>query len=161
LGIPEGNVHGELFPEEKATVVRALHNEGKRVAFVGDGINDLPALAYADVSVSFGSATDVARETADVVLMEDDLRGLPVAFATARQALAIIRQNIALVGGVNLAAMAVTTASGLRPVTAAFLHNGSTVAAAVNGLRPLRGPVAPLARGKPTTTTTTRNADGR
>lgn len=147
LGIPAHNVHGELFPEEKATVVRALHDAGKRVAFVGDGINDLPALAYADVSVSFGSATDVARETADVVLMEDDLRGLPIAFSAARQALGLIRQNIAIVGGVNLIAMAVTTVTGLRPVTAAFLHNGSTVVAALNGLRPLSGtarPPAPL-----------------
>jgi Cu2+-exporting ATPase len=138
LGIAAGNVHGELFPEQKAEVVRALHDAGKLVAFVGDGINDLPALAYADVSISFNSATDVARETADVVLMEDSLSGLPVAFSTARQALGLIRQNIGIVGGVNLAAMAVTTATGLRPVTAAFLHNGSTVVAALNGLRPLR-----------------------
>ncbi len=138
LGIPSENVHGELFPEEKARVVRALHDAGKRVAFVGDGINDLPALAYADVSVSFQSATDVARETADVVLMEDDLRGLPIAFSTATQAVDLIRQNIAIVGGVNLGAMAVTTATGLRPITAAVLHNGSTVVAALNGLRPLR-----------------------
>ncbi len=143
LGIDPGNVHGELFPEDKAAVIRALRAEGRHVAFVGDGINDLPALAYADVSVSFGSATDVARETADVVLMEDDLRGLPIAFATARQALGLIRQNIAIVGGINLGAMAVTTATGLRPVTAAFLHNGSTVVAALNGLRPLSGTVAP------------------
>lgn len=160
LGIPAGNVHGELFPEEKASVVRALHDEGKRVAFVGDGINDLPALAYADVSVSFGSATDVARETADVVLMEDDLRGLPIAFATARQALGLIRQNIAIVGGINLGAMAVTTATGLRPVTAAFLHNGSTVVAALNGLRPLCGTVAPWAPGKPVATTNTARSPG-
>jgi Cu2+-exporting ATPase len=146
LGIAAGNVHGELFPEQKAEVVRALHDAGKLVAFVGDGINDLPALAYADVSISFNSATDVARETADVVLMEDSLSGLPVAFSTARQALGLIRQNIGIVGGVNLAAMAVTTATGLQPVTAAFLHNGSTVVAALNGLRPLRSAVYPRPR---------------
>ncbi len=146
LGIAEANVHGELFPQEKAKLVQSLHAEGKRVAFVGDGINDLPALAYADVSISFNSATDVARETADVVLMDDDLRGLPVAFTAARQALQLIRQNIAIVGGVNLSAMAVSTATGLQPVAAAFLHNGSTVVAALNGLRPLRPAVRPSAR---------------
>lgn len=144
LGIPDANVHGELFPEQKAEVVRALHDAGKVVAFVGDGINDLPALAYADVSISFNDATDVARETADVVLMEDDLSGLPTAFSTARQALRLIRQNIGIVGGVNLSAMAVTTVTGLQPVTAAFLHNGSTVVAALNGLRPLRATVRSL-----------------
>ena len=149
LGIPAENVHGELFPEEKAKVVRALHDQGKLVAFVGDGINDLPALAYADVSISFNSATDVARETADVVLMEDSLNGLPIAFSTARQALRLIRQNIGIVGGVNLAAMAVTTATGLQPVAAAFLHNGSTVVAALNGLRPLRSTAHPRLRPVP------------
>ncbi len=120
---------------------------------MGDGINDLPALAYADVSVSFNSATDVARETADVVLMDDDLRGLPIAFSAARQALRLIRQNIAIVGGVNLGAMAVTTATGLQPVAAAFLHNGSTVVAAVNGLRPLHAAVGPRARPQITSRT--------
>ncbi len=137
LGIPSANVHARLFPEQKAAVVRALRDRGRCVAFVGDGINDLPALAYADVSVSFGGATDVARETADVVLMDDDLRGLPIAFGIARQALRLIHQNIGIVAGVNVSAMSVATTVGLGPVAAAVIHNGSTVVAALNGLRPL------------------------
>lgn len=139
LGIDAANVHGELFPEDKAAVVRALHAEGRRVAFVGDGINDLPALAYADVSVSFGGATAVARETADVVLIEDSVHALPAAVTAARQAMRLVRQNIGIVGGVNLAALTVATTTGLSPTTAAVVHNGSTVLAAVNGLRPLIG----------------------
>lgn len=139
LGIAPGNVHGELFPEDKAEVLQALRAEGRRVAFVGDGINDLPALAYADVSVSFGGATAVARETADVVLIEDSLHALPAAVGASRQALRLVRQNIGIVGGVNLTALTVATATGLSPTTAAFVHNGSTVLAAVNGLRPLLG----------------------
>jgi len=137
LSIPATNVHGELFPEQKAEVVQQLHARGRRVAFVGDGINDLPALAYADVSVSFGGATAVARETADVVLIADDLLALPTAVSAARHALRLVRQNIGIVGGVNLAALTVATATGLSPTTAAIVHNGSTVVAAVNGLRPL------------------------
>ena len=139
LGIAAENVHGELFPEDKAEVLRALRAEGRRVAFVGDGINDLPALAYADVSVSFGGATAVARETADVVLIEDSLHALPAAVAASRQALGLVRQNIGIVGGVNLIALTAATARGLSPTTAAFVHNGSTVVAALNGLRPLLG----------------------
>jgi Cu2+-exporting ATPase len=139
LGIDPANVHGQLFPEDKAAVVRALHASGRRVAFVGDGINDLPALAYADVSVSFGGATAVARETADVVLIEDSLHALPAAVGAARQAMRLVRQNIGIVGGVNLVALTVATASGLSPTLAAVVHNGSTVVAAVNGLRPLLG----------------------
>jgi len=139
LGIDPANVHGQLFPEDKAAVVRALHASGRRVAFVGDGINDLPALAYADVSVSFGGATAVARETADVVLIEDSLHALPAAVGAARQAMQLVRQNIGIVGGVNLVALTVATARGLSPTLAAVVHNGSTVVAAVNGLRPLLG----------------------
>jgi len=139
LGIEPANVHGELFPEDKAAVLRALRAQGRRVAFVGDGINDLPALAYANVSVSFGGATAVARETADVVLVEDSLDALPAAVAASRQAMRLVRQNIGIVGGINLAALTVATATGLSPTAAAVVHNGSTVVAAVNGLRPLLG----------------------
>ena len=139
LGIDAVNVHGELFPEDKAAVLRELRAQGRRVAFVGDGINDLPALAYADVSVSFGGATAVARETADVVLIEDSLHALPAAVAASRQAMRLVNQNIGIVGVVNLAALTVATATGLSPTTAAVVHNGSTVVAALNGLRPLLG----------------------
>lgn len=137
LGIDAADVHGELFPEAKAAVLQDLRASGRRVAFVGDGINDLPALAYADVSISFGGATAVARETADVVLIEDSLHALPAAVAASRQAMRLVRQNIAIVGGVNLAALTVAITTGLSPTTAAVVHNGSTVVAAVNGLRPL------------------------
>lgn len=139
LGIDLGNVHGELFPEDKAAVVRGLRAQGRRVAFVGDGINDLPALAYADVSISFGGATAVARETADVVLIDDSLHALPTAVVSSRQAMRLVRQNIGIVGTTNLAALTIATAAGLSPTTAAVVHNGSTVVAAVNGLRPLLG----------------------
>jgi Cu2+-exporting ATPase len=139
LGLDARNVHGELFPEDKAAVVRALRAGGRRVAFVGDGINDLPALAYADVSVSFGGATAVARETADVVLIDDSLGALPTAVASSRQAMRLVRQNIGIVGTTNLAALTVATATGLSPTAAAVVHNGSTVVAALNGLRPLLG----------------------
>ncbi len=139
LRIPPDNVHGELFPEQKAALVQELHQRGHRVAFVGDGINDLPALAYADVSVSFGGATAVARETADVVLIENDLLALPSAVSMARFAFRLIHQNIGLVGGVNLIALTAATLRGVSPTVAAFVHNGTSVVAAVNGLRPLLG----------------------
>ena len=140
LGIDRENTHAELFPEDKAAVVRGLRAAGKTVAFVGDGVNDLPALAYADISVSFGGATDVARETADVVLMDDDLRGLPDAITAGRHALRLIHQNIGIVAGTNLAALGLAVAGSLGPVAAAVIHNGSTIVAGANGLRPLAEP---------------------
>ena len=90
--------------------------------------------------MSFGGATDVARETADVVLMDDDLRGLPHAIDSARHALRLVRQNIGIVAGTNLGALGLAAAGALGPVAAAVIHNGSTIVAGANGLRPLAQP---------------------
>ncbi|HEY3190973.1 MAG TPA: heavy metal translocating P-type ATPase [Solirubrobacteraceae bacterium] len=139
IGIETADAHAELFPEDKVAIVRRLQAEGRSVAFVGDGVNDGPALAYADVSVSFGGATDVARETADVVLTDDDLRGIPEAVATARQAMGIIRQNIQIITGMNVGALALALPGAIGPASAAVIHNGSTIVAGANGLRPLAG----------------------
>ncbi|MBD6618834.1 cadmium-translocating P-type ATPase [Komarekiella sp. 'clone 1'] len=140
LSIPPTHTHAEAFPEQKATVVRKLHEQGKTVAFVGDGINDSPALAYADVSVSFANSSDIARETADVVLMQNDLYGLLEAIAIARKAKQLIHQNTSIVAIPNLAAMAIAVVFGLNPLAATVVNNGSTVVAGVNGLRPILKP---------------------
>jgi Cu2+-exporting ATPase len=137
LGILESHTHAEAFPEQKAAVVRQLHEQRKTVAFVGDGINDSPALAYADVSVSFAGGSDIARETADVVLMENDLRGLLEAIAIARRAKHLIEQNTRIIAIPNLGGMAVAVLFGLNPLTATIVNNGSTVVAGLNGLRPI------------------------
>ena len=140
LGIPPAYTHAEAFPEQKAAVVRELHEIGKTVAFVGDGINDSPALAYADVSVSFANGSDIARETADLVLMDNDLRGLLEAIKIARTAKHLIQQNTSIIAIPNVAAMVVAVLFGLNPLAATVVNNGSTVIAGVNGLRPvLRG----------------------
>ncbi|MBW4676293.1 MAG: cadmium-translocating P-type ATPase [Desmonostoc geniculatum HA4340-LM1] len=140
LGIAPKHTHAEAFPEQKAAVVRQLHEQGKTVAFVGDGINDSPALAYADVSVSFANGSEIARETADVVLMQNDLHGLLEAIAIARKAKQIIHQNTSIVALPNIAAMFVAVFFGLNPLAATVVNNGSTVVAGVNGLRPILKP---------------------
>ncbi|PAX51927.1 heavy metal translocating P-type ATPase [Brunnivagina elsteri] len=137
LGISPANTHAEAFPEQKADVVRQLHETGKTVAFVGDGINDSPALAYADVSVSFANGSDIARETADLVLMQNDLHGLLEAIDIARKAKQLIRQNTSIIAIPNLAALVVATLFGLNPLAATVVNNGSTVVAGINGLRPI------------------------
>ncbi|MGJ5674705.1 MAG: heavy metal translocating P-type ATPase [Nostochopsis sp.] len=140
LGIAPNHTHAEAFPEQKATVVRELHEQDKTVAFVGDGINDSPALAYADVSVSFANGSDIARETADVVLMHNNLHGLLEAIAIARQTKQLIQQNTGIIAIPNLAALMVAVCFGLNPLAATVINNGSTVVAGVNGLRPLLKP---------------------
>jgi len=146
LGIKPDNVHAEAFPERKVAVVKSLHESGKTVAFCGDGINDSAALAYADVSISFAGATDIARETADVVLMEDDLRGLVHAIKIAKQAMEIIWQNTAIVAVPNVGVLLAGVLFALDPVLAIVINNGSAILAELNGLRPLLGPgrVTPL-----------------
>lgn len=146
LGIDPNNVYAEAFPERKVEVVKNLHDSGRTVAFCGDGINDSAALAYADVSVSFAGATDIARETADIVLMEDDLRGLLLAIKVAKQSMDIIWQNTMVVAVPNMGALLSGIFFALDPILAVVINNGSAILAELNGLRPLMGPggVVPL-----------------
>ncbi|MBF2063267.1 MAG: heavy metal translocating P-type ATPase [Calothrix sp. C42_A2020_038] len=140
LGIAPDCVYAEEFPEGKVEVVKALHESGKTVAFCGDGINDSAALAYADVSISFGGATDIARETADIVLMENDLRGLLLAIKVAKHAMRIVWENAALVVVPNIGAVIAGVFLAIDPVLAIIINNGSAILAEINGLRPLLGP---------------------
>lgn len=137
LNIPASQVHAEAFPEQKAKIVRDLHSLGNTVAFVGDGLNDSVALAYADVSISFAAGSEVARDTADVVLMNDDISSVLEAIAIAKETKNLIEQNILLVVGPNLVALGFATTVGLNPLLATIIHNGTAIIAGLNSLRPL------------------------
>lgn len=137
LGIPPAQVHAQAFPEQKAAIVRDLKLSGKTVAFVGDGLNDSVALAYADVSVSFANGSDIAREIADVVLMNNDLATLLEALDIAKETKKLIEQNTFLVVAPNLMALGLASTVGLNPLIATIIHNGSAIAAGLNSLRPL------------------------
>ncbi len=137
LNIPTERVYAEAFPEQKAQVVHDLHRAGHTVAFVGDGLNDSIALAYADASVSFARGAEIARETADVVLMDDHLLDFLEVIAISRHTRSLIEQNIGLVVLPNLMALGIATTSGLNPLIASAIHNGSAIVAGLNSLRPL------------------------
>jgi len=154
LGLAPEEVHADALPDEKARLVQMLSEQGHKVAFVGDGINDSAALAYADVSVSFASGSDLARETADIVLTNDKVSDLIVAMDLARETFALVKQNIGIVGVPNLSALVVGTFLPVSPIAAVMLNNGSCLVAAANAMRVLgfkarrlrsAEPLAPLA----------------
>ncbi|ACK68688.1 heavy metal translocating P-type ATPase [Gloeothece citriformis PCC 7424] len=139
LGMHSNEVHAQAFPERKVEVVQELKSKGKTVAFIGDGINDSAALAYADVSISFAAGSDIARETADVVLMDDDLSGLTHAIAISKQVMDIVYQNAFIVGIPNFGALVIGVLFALDPILAIVINNGSAILAGLNGLRPTLG----------------------
>ncbi|MBW8305172.1 MAG: cadmium-translocating P-type ATPase [Brevundimonas sp.] len=143
LGIDE--VHAEILPDGKVEAVRALQAGGRRVAFVGDGVNDAPALAAAEVGLAVGGGTDVAIESADVVLTGGDLRGAVNAIGLSRATMANIRQNLVWAFGYNVVLIPVAagllfplTGWLLSPMLAAGAMALSSVSVLTNALR-LRG----------------------
>jgi heavy metal translocating P-type ATPase len=137
LGIKSIHVYAESFPDQKVEVIRQLQSQERTVVFIGEGINDAAALAHADVSISFASGIDIARETADVVLLDDDLRGIPHAIAIAKQAMDIIYQNTALIAIPNIGVVLAGVLFAFDPVLGVIVSNGSALIAELNSFRPL------------------------
>ncbi|HYA16626.1 MAG TPA: HAD-IC family P-type ATPase, partial [Bryobacteraceae bacterium] len=128
---------GGLLPHEKADYVRRLQEAGNVVAMVGDGINDAPALAAADVGISIAGSTDVALEAADVVLLSGGLARLEKAFQIADRALLSVRQNLGIIVVPNAIAIALGALGLIGPPLAAIINNGTTFVAVLVGTWPL------------------------
>lgn len=147
VGLTEAR--GDLMPEDKVQAIQALRASAGKVAMVGDGVNDAPAMANATVGIAMGAAgSDVALETADVALMADDLSQLPFAVGLSRQTSRIIRQNLWLSLGV-VAVLIPATILGLNIGTAVLFHEGSTLVVVINALR-LLGFKQPTTRSEAT-----------
>lgn len=130
-----GTVRARMSPMGKAEEIRRLKGEGRRVAMVGDGINDAPALVEADVGLSMGRATDIAIESADITIMRPDLRLIPEALRIASKTFAITRQNIFWAFLYNVTAVPLAIAGMLHPIVAAAAMALSSLSVVANSLR--------------------------
>lgn len=130
--------YAELLPTQKAEILDEIMQQGRKVTFVGDGINDAPALIKADVGIGMHRGADIAKASADIVLLRDNIQSVADAKAFATQCLSRIKTNFRATVGINSTILGLATLGKLSPVQTAFLHNGTTILLLLNALRGIK-----------------------
>jgi len=138
LGVDE--VRSGLSPEDKVEAIQEIRESGRRVAMVGDGVNDAPSLAAADVSVAMGArGSDAALEQAEIILMHDRIENFLAAQKLSRRAARVIKQNLTISLGVVICMVLATTFGAVPLALGVAAHEGSTLIVVINSLRLLWG----------------------
>ncbi|AGH80509.1 metal transporting ATPase [Psychromonas sp. CNPT3] len=127
-------VFAQATPEDKANIVKQLQRQGDKVLYIGDGVNDAPALTMADIGLAMNKSTELAQQTADVVLLQDDLYGIEKMLDISHEAMRLINSNIRLAEVVNTGIMGAAALGWLNPAASALLHNGTTLAVILRSL---------------------------
>jgi Cu+-exporting ATPase len=138
VGIPAENVFAEVRPEQKAEFVKKLQAAGERVVFVGDGINDAPALTQAELGIAVSRASDVAREAADIILLKSEIEAVPEALGLARATLRTIKQNLFWAFFYNALGVPLAACGIISPIFCAAAMGVSDLVVIGNALRLLR-----------------------
>jgi heavy metal translocating P-type ATPase len=133
LGIDE--VHANMKPTHKADILQKLKQSGHTVAFIGDGINDAPALMSADVGISMSKGADIAKATADIGLLKDDIMSIVEIKQLANDTMRLINNNFNATVGLNSIILLGATLGLFKPITTAVLHNGTTIALLLNSMK--------------------------
>lgn len=128
-------VFAECLPTDKAEIIERLKAEGKNVAFIGDGINDAPSLTKANVGISMHKGADIAKATADISLLKDDIMSVAIAKELAVKTMKLIGSNFNSTVGINTAILSAATLGMLNPIATAILHNGTTIWLLLNSMK--------------------------
>ena len=136
LGIDK--VYANMHPEDKANIIKELKKSGNKVAFIGDGINDAPALMSADVGISMSSGADIAKATADIGLLKDDIEAVSEVKELSMKTMKLINSNFNATVGINSCILLGATFGLFKPITTAVLHNGTTIGLLANSMKGIR-----------------------
>lgn len=128
-------VYAQLLPTQKADKVKELVAAGKRVVFIGDGINDAPALVEASVGISMSKGAEIAKVSSDIALLKDDISSVATALELSINTMKLIKSNFNITVGANSAILASATMGYINPITTAILHNGTTVGILLNAIK--------------------------